>query len=265
MVKGAEDAARAAGFALVLFNTNEELAQERAHLETLQALRCDGALLICAPAVAEERARWDALEHFPLPLVAVDRAVPLPVDTVVADNAGGGHEAGRQLAKLGHRRIGLVTVDYEVSSHRDRRAGFHRALAEAKVERRKEYEVRVPLTVNDGFAGTSRLLDLAEPPTAIFVTSNALTIGTIGALQARGLRVPQDVSVVGYDSYDWQEVFQPRLTTVKQPSYLMGQRAAELLVARVVGKRKGAAEKVVLPTTLVVRDSCDVLRGGERG
>jgi LacI family transcriptional regulator len=261
LVKGAQDAARAAGFALVLFDTNEDRAQERAHLEALQALRCDGALLIAAPAGDDEGERWRGLDRFPLPLVAVDRQVPFAVDTVVIDNANGGYEAVRQLVKLGHQRIGLLTVEYDVSTHRDRRSGYVRALAEAGIERRRDHEVRVPLTVNDGFAGASRLLELADAPTAIFVTSNALTIGAVAAIHARGLRCPQDVSVIGYDSYDWQEVFQPRLSTVKQPSYLMGQRAAELLLERIAGRKKGPPEKVVLRSSLILRESCDVVRG----
>lgn len=260
LVKGAEDAARAAGLALILFDTNEDRAQEQAHLGTLVSLRCDGVLLIAAPTGPDEPERWRNFDRFPLPVVVVDRAVPLPTDTVVADNASGGYEATSHLVGLGHRRIGIIGPDYDVASQRDRRAGYMRALAEAHVAHEPGYDVRVPLTVDGGFSGASKLLDLPEPPTAFFATSNALAIGAVAALKARGLRCPGDVSVIGYDSYEWQEVFQPRLSTVKQPSYLMGQRATELLIERITGKKKGPAEKVVLRSSLVLRDSCDVLR-----
>jgi LacI family transcriptional regulator len=255
LVRGAEDAARAAGFALMLFNTGEDRDQERAHLETLQALRCDGVLLIAAPEGPDEAARWAVLRRLAVPVVAVDRAVPLPVDTVVADNAGGGAQAARHLLGLGHRRMGLVSVDYDVATHRQRRAGFVRALAAAGVARRPEHELRVPLTVEDGRAAAERLLAAPSPPTALFVTSNALSIGAIAGVQARGLRCPEDLAVIGYDSYDWQEVFRPRLTTVEQPAYSMGQRAAALLAGRITGSVSGPPVKVVLDTKLVVRES----------
>jgi LacI family transcriptional regulator len=255
LVRGAEDAARAAGFALMLFNTAEDREQERAHLETLQALRCDGVLLIAAPAGPGDAARWAGLGRLALPVVAVDRAIPLLVDTVVADNADGGAQAARHLLGLGHRRIGLISVDYDVATHRARRDGFARALAAAGVARRPEHELRVPLTVHDGRAAAVQLLATPSPPTALFVTSNALSIGAVAGVQARGLRCPDDVAVVGYDSYDWQEVFRPRLTTIEQPAYLMGQRAAALLTGRITGSSSGPPVKVVLDTKLVVRES----------
>jgi LacI family transcriptional regulator len=261
-VRGAEDACRNAGFALVLSSSGEDRAREAAHLQTLQDLRCDGALIIVTPEGPQEAERRERLERFPLPAVYLDRLPGIPADTVVADNFNGGHEATRYLIRLGHRRIALVTVDYEVSSHRDRRSGYLAALKEAGLGRRPELEAHVPLTVQDGFSAASALLALPERPTAFFVTSSALTIGTVSAIQARGLRCPQDASVIGYDSYEWQEVFAPRLSTIKQPAYLIGQRAAELLLDRVSGKKTGAREKLVLRTTLLVRDSCEALREG---
>ncbi len=256
LVKGADDAAREAGYALVLFNSNEERERERGHLQTLQALHCDGALLIAAPEGPDEEERWGWLRHFPLPIVCLDRAAPLPVDTVEADNEAGGYEATRFLLGLGHRRIGLVTVAYEASSQRGRTAGYARALAEAGVPRRPDYEARVPLTVEGGLAGSRQLLSLTDRPSALFATSNFLAIGAVAAVQARGLRCPDDVSIVGYDSYPWQDVFSPRLTTVKQPSYEIGRRATELLLRRINNGNTEPPQRVVFRPALVVRASC---------
>ncbi len=256
LVKGAEDAARAAGFAVVLFNSNEDPEREKQNFDTLRALRCDGALVIAAPETPAAPSVRPWLAACPVPLVCIDREIPLDLDTVVADNTGGGYQATRQLLQLGHRQIGLISVDYEVSSHRGRCEGYARALAEARIRRRNEYEIRVPLSLQDGFSAATRMLALPEAPTAIFATSNALAIGTVAALKAQGLRCPEDVSVIGYDNYDWQDVFSPRLSTVQQPSYLVGKRAAELLVERVSERGPSAAQNIVLPTSLVLRDSC---------
>lgn len=255
VVKGAEDAARAAGFVVLLFNSGESRNREREHLTTMQSFRCDGALVIAAPEGDDERRRREHLRDVPFPVVYLGRDPGFDADVVIADSLGASREAVTHLIRLGHRRLGIITVNEAVSSQRDRVAGFHAALAAAGITPRDEYEVRVPLTVGDGFSGASRLLSLPKPPTAIFATSNALGIGAVGAVEARGLRCPEDVSVLGYDSYPWQDVFHPRLTTVRQPAYQIGQRAAELLVARVTGKRQGPPERIVLQASLVVRES----------
>src|SRR5204862_6569924 len=133
------------------------------------------------------------------------------------------------------------------------------AMQAAGIEPPAEYEARVPPTLADGVAGTLRLLDLNPRPTAIFIASNKLTIGAMAAIHDRGLRCPQDISVIGYDDYDWEEAFRPRLTAVAQPSYLLGQRGAELLISRIIGAKGGPFEQVVVPSRLVVRESCGVL------
>lgn len=257
LTKGVEDAARNSGFAIVLLNSAEDREREVALLRTMVDLRCDGALVIVAPAGADEEHRIEALRHLPIPVVFVDRLPGFPADSVIADNLHGGFEATRHLISLGHRRIGVVSVDYNVSSQRDRVAGWAQALAGAHIPRRPEYEAYVPLTVQDGFSGTSRVLAAKEPPTALFVTSNSLTIGAIAAIKARGLSCPGDVSVVGYDSYEWQDVFSPRLSTVHQPAYLMGQRAAKLLIQRLREGRSEKPENIVLRPTMVVRGSSE--------
>lgn len=260
VVKGAEDAARSAGFALILFSTNEDADQELAHLGSLRALRCDGALLIAAPVGPNETAHRKRLEDLPLPIVCVERTVGLPFDTVIADNRSGAYEATRHLIDLGHRRIGLVSADREISSHVHRREGYAQAMAEARLRAPVSWNLRSPLTVNDGFRAASRLLALDDPPTAIFAASNSLCLGAVAALRSARKRCPDDVSVVGYDSYDWQDMFEPRLSTVKQPAYLLGQRSAELLIDRITGKKSGPPEEVILRPELVVRGSTAAAR-----
>ena len=99
-----------------------------------------------------------------------------------------------------------------------------------------------------------------EAPNALFVTGNRLTIGAVSAINNKGLRCPEDVSVVGFDNYEWQEAFRPRLTTLAQPAYTMGHRAAQLLLARILGDKKGPPEEVVLNAQLIVRESCGIYR-----
>jgi LacI family transcriptional regulator len=261
IVKGVEDAARQAGFHLVLTNTGEDQASEWERLNTLETLRCDGALLILAPDAADsDTERKQRLADFRLPVVYLDRSPTFEADMVISDNVHGAEEAVRHLVGLGHRNIALLGTTLEVSTHRERVKGYRKALQDAGIEPPPGYEVRVGPTLADGLAATTRLLDLQPRPTALFITSNKLTIGAMAAIHDRGLRCPGDISVIGYDDYDWEEAFRPKLTTVAQPSYLIGQRAAELLIARILGQKSGPPEQVVVPSRLVVRESCAALK-----
>jgi LacI family transcriptional regulator len=112
----------------------------------------------------------------------------------------------------------------------------------------------------DAYSVTLQLLASGDPPTAIFATNARITLGVMAAINSRGLRCPDDVSVLGHDGFDWQTVFHPRLTIVEQPACLMGTRAAELLVQRIGGTLTGPARRIVLNPELVVRESCGVYR-----
>lgn len=263
IVKGVEDAARAAGFHVVLTSSGEDQAAEWDRLNTLEDLRCDGVLVILAPGGPTETERRERLMEYRLPTVYLDRTPPFPADMVISDNLFSASEAVRHLHRLGHTNIALLHTTLEVSSHRDRAEGYRRAMREAGVTPPAGYEARVPATMADGFAATLRLLDLNPRPSAIFVTANRLTVGAMAAILDRGLRCPGDISVIGFDDYEWEEAFRPRLTTVAQPSYLMGQRGAEQLIARVLGQKSGPPEQIELRSRLVVRESCGIYgRGG---
>jgi LacI family transcriptional regulator, galactose operon repressor len=255
VVKGAEDTARAAGFALMLFNAGEDEEREWECLKMIQALRCDGALLIMAPVGPNHSKRREQLQRLPLPVVYVDRAPDFEADCVVADNLYSAQEGVRHLVRLGHTKIGAVAADLDVAVHRDRMEGYRRGLAEARIKPRPEYEVQVAPTMGDGYSAGIRLLSSADPPSAIFVTSNRLTIGVVAAIEAHGLNCPHDVSVLGYDSHDWQEVYHPKMTTIAQPTYLMGARAAELLIHRLGTGRREKPESILLRSTLLIRES----------
>jgi LacI family transcriptional regulator len=262
VVKGVDSAARAAGFSLLLFETGEDPSFEWEQLLTLRALRCDGCLLIPAPRAPDDGDRTKRLGDYPLPLVFVDRSLGIEdSDNVVTDNRRAAGEAVRHLLKLGHTRIALLDTTLEASTHRERVEGYRQVLAEAGVQPDPKYILRAPSTVADGFAAAVKLLETSPPPTALFCISNRSTIGALQAISARGLRCPEDISLVSYDDYEWQEAFRPRLTTVAQPGFLLGQRAGELLISRILGKNDAPPEQVVLSSRLIVRESCGIYRG----
>jgi LacI family transcriptional regulator len=262
VVKGVDSAARAAGFNLILANTGEDQSIEWEHLQTMRALRCDGVAIILAPSLGDDSDRQRRLQEYPLPLVFVDRAPKFESDMVVSDNLRSSGEAIRHLVKLGHTRIALLDTTMDVSSHRERAAGYMQVLQELGLGPDPRYVLRALPTVADGFAAAVKLLDTSPPPTAMFVLSNRATIGALQAISARGLRCPEDISLVSYDDYEWQEAFRPRLTTIAQPAYLLGQRASEILIARITNEGDAPPEQVVLSSRLVVRESCGIYSRG---
>jgi LacI family transcriptional regulator len=263
LVRGVEDTAGEAGFALTLMNAREDEDREWECLRALQAQRCDGALLIMAPIGPNHAARRQQLQELKLPVVFLDRSPDFDADVVTTDNRASALEAVRHLLRLGHAKIGLLTPRADISVHRERVEGYRRALAEAGLVPRTDYQVQAATTEADGYSATSRLLATDDRPTAIFATSNGLTIGAMAAIEAHGLSCPEDISVVGYDSHAWQEVFRPRLTVIAQPAYQMGARAAELLISRIRERTPGPPERIVLPFTLVVRESCGLYHVGK--
>jgi LacI family transcriptional regulator len=264
VVRGVEDTARQAGFALVLMNADEDADREWDCLRALQSQRCDGALLIIA-ARASVHARRHELQQLELPVVYLDRVPDFEADAVITDNRGSAQEAVRHLVRLGHTRIAVLTPKADVSVHRERVEGYRRALAEAGLAAPAEYEAHASPTGSDGYSAASALLALPERPSAVFVTSNILTIGAMAAIEGHGLACPDDISVVGYDNHAWQDVFHPRLTVVSQPAYAMGARAAELLISRINARHAGPPEQILLQSTLVVRESCGLYRKRREG
>jgi LacI family transcriptional regulator len=262
IVKGVEDASRAAGFHVVLTNTGEDQVTEWERLNTLETLRCDGCLLILAPESNGDIERKQRLAEFRLPVVYLDRSPPFDADMVISDNVHGAEEAVRHLVGLGHKNIAFLGTTLEVSTHRERLQGYRQAMQAAGLAIPPGYEVRVAPTLADGVSGVQRLIDLDPRPTAVFIASNKLTIGAMAGIHDRKLRCPQDISVIGYDDYEWEEAFRPRLTAVAQPSNIIGQRACELLIARILGQKTGEYDKVVVPSHLVVRESCGPVGGG---
>jgi LacI family transcriptional regulator len=259
VVKGVDSAARSAGFNLILANAGEDPIIEWEHLQTLRGMRCDGVLVIPAPQQGQDEAeRIRRLQAYPLPMVFVDRSLNLPRDTVVSDNKRAAGEAVRHLLKLGHTRVALLDTTVDVTSHRERAEGYHQVMKEAGLGSDPRYVLRTLPTVADGFAATVKLLESSPAPTALFVPSNRSTIGALQAISARGLRCPEDISLVSYDDYEWQEAFRPRLTTVAQPAFLLGQRGAEVLINRITTESDAPAEHIVLSSRLVVRESCGI-------
>jgi LacI family transcriptional regulator len=259
------DVARGEGFEVIVANTDEDDAAERAAVKVFLEKRVDG--LIVAPASAQHHDHLAAVRSTGTQLVLLDRAIPdLDADAVVIDNRGAAHDAVWRLIQAGHRRIALVTGARSPQPYDNgepapvtwtgagRIQGYRTALAEAGIGPDPRY-LRVGDYHREAAREEARLLLALRPrPTAILATDSVITLGILEGVQASGLTVPGQVSVVGFDDADWTTVVRPMLSVVSQPVYELGALAVRRLIARIRGDASAAAEHV-LPTTFVARDS----------
>ena len=250
VVRGMEVTARTAGLHLLLTNTDQRPDEEARVVSILLQRQVDGLLAIPAGNCSDTaRMCRDA----GVPLVIVDRRPEVAgVDVVRADAEGGAYQLGRLLAGLGHRRAAVLTGPEYVPTAIDRAAGFAKAFGEAGLP--------APIVRYGDFsleAGHDMCRDVMgeEPrPTAVFAANNFLAIGTQHALEALGLRIPEDVALVGLDDLPTEMVTFPFLTVAAQPAEEMGRRAVRLLLERIKDPG-GPAQEIVLPTELIVRRS----------
>jgi LacI family transcriptional regulator len=243
-----------AGYTTVLGNADGHPDRERNYLETLISKQVDGLILAStlhdAPALAE------IIKASRTPVVVVDREIDLPsVDMVLSDNVGGGFAATAHLLELGHRRIGCIGSRRPLRPGADRVAGYRRALDEAGIDFEPHWLAEGDFEREGGRRALARLLQADRELTAVFATNDLMAIGALGELDARGVRVPDEFSVCGFDDAFPAELVSPKLTTVRQPLGELGAAAVDLLLARIHGAAAEQPVRRLFPTQLVPRES----------
>jgi LacI family transcriptional regulator len=254
IARGVEDVANANGLQIIVGNTDENVAKERAYTELMVSTHVDG--IVIAPASGTART-LKPLQTARAPAVLVDRSVPgFAADLVRGDNAGGARTLTDHLLALGHTRVALVNGNPTTSVAREREEGFRLACTAAGVMVDDRLISNGTWFAEDAAARTGEILDQPDPPTAVLATNNFMAIGAFRALRERGLRVPDDVAVVSYDDIPDAAEIDPFLTALAQPAYSMGTIAMQLLLERIGGSFRGEPREVTLSPRLLVRRSC---------
>ena len=251
--RGVADVAHAAGYEVLLVNSDEDPGIERAAVRTLHEKRVDG--LIIAPAASDGGPHLHELIGHGTPVVLLDRVVPgMNADAVVVDNENAARHAIAHLTALGHRRIALITSQGLIHTNQARLAGYLNGLARAGIQGDDALIRMVRYSRVAAAAEVAEVLRLSDPATAVFTTDNVMTLGVYeGVLQAN-CRIPEDVSLVGFDDLEWTTIVRPPLTVVAQPTYDLGSEAARRLLARLQGDTS-PARVVTLDTTFIARGS----------
>jgi len=250
-----EDVGFEKGYGVFLCNSDGLLEKEAAYINMLIAKQVDGVIFIAAENTQENIAD---LTRQNFPIVMVDRDLPnAKIDVVLVNNERGGFEAVNYLLQLGHRKIACIAGTSELTPSAARVEGYRRALSSASVALREEWIVHGDFRSLSGEQAMASLLQLANPPTAVFACNDLMAIGALRALRNHNLRVPQDLSVIGFDGISMAEEVTPALTTIAQPIADLASCAAELLIRRIqIGHEKDGVQRIVLDTQLVVRESC---------
>jgi LacI family transcriptional regulator len=253
IVAGVADALYEYDMRVVLCPTQHEHDREVSLLQRLAHGTTDGGVLVLPEESNDE---LQALMTHGFHVVVVDPRERLDgqVPTVSAANLSGADQATSHLLELGHPRIAAITGPPSLLATVERRRGYFAALAAGGQSPSPELLIEATFDVAGGRAAAAALLDLPEPPTAIFAFNDPLAIGAIQVAQDRGLSVPRDLSIVGFDDTDEAELVTPALTTVRQPLAEMGRIGVSLLT-RLLENRRLEALHVELATQLIVRDS----------
>ena len=253
IVTGVADALYEHDMRIVLCPTLHDHDREVTLLERLVHGTIDGGLLILPEESTGELRRL--MKHgFRFVVVDPRRRVDGPVPTVSAANSSGADQAIRHLLELGHRRIAAITGPRGWLATAERMRGYLAALAAAGIAPDDDLVIESNFDVDGGRAATAILLDLPEPPTAIFAFNDQLAIGSMQTAFARGLHVPDDLSIVGFDDTAEAELVTPSLTTLRQPLAEMGRMGVSLL-SRLLDDRQLEALHVELATQLIIRGS----------
>jgi DNA-binding LacI/PurR family transcriptional regulator len=233
--------------------TRQEHGYELSLIEELVRGETDGAVLIMPE---ESPAELRALKQQGFHFVVIDPPHELDEDipVVSAANTSGAHQATTHLLELGHRRIGVITGPSAGLATRRRLMGYHSALVAAGVMPDPALEAESDFMIDGGIEQAARLLDLPDPPTAIFAFNDSMAVGALQVAHSRGLRVPEDISIVGFDDTIEAEVAYPKLTTVRQPLKELGSMAVGLLFRLLAGQWSEPLH-VELATRLVERAS----------
>lgn len=266
LTRGFTDAARRSGYDVLISNSDEDIDREIDAVRVMLEKRVDA--LAVAPASRLSFAHLSAANAGGLPIVLVDRSIPdLSYDTVLLDSRKAAQSATEMLIARGHERIAILTgaSDAELAAARnrysamktplrDRVNGYRAALRRAGIEFRPDY-----LAVGDfrriaGAALVIELMNLPEPPTAVFALDSVLVAGAFEALMTAGYSLPSDVSLLSFDDTDWATLVRPRLSVVAQPVYQIGELAAQRAISRLDGDRS-AGRMYKLPATLIERES----------
>ncbi len=231
VVKGVERNCYLRGYNLILCNTEGDNERMHDSINTLLQKRVDGLILMC-PSLEGERI--DVFEQYPdIPIVVMDWGSMLFTSDKIQDNSlHGGYIAAKYLIECGHKKIGCITGPLNKRQAQMRYEGYNRALSEAGLTCKAEWIIESDFECEGGYQAFNKMFQTGSLPEAIFVCNDMMSMGVINAANEKGVRIPEDLSIIGYDDIHIAKFITPALTTIHQPKYRLGKAAVETLLHR---------------------------------
>jgi len=254
VISGVEDIAFGAGYNVVISQSNDQAAKEISIVQSMFSHRVDGLII----SIAMQTNTFDHLKLFSrknIPLVFFDRVVPgIETDKIVVDDFTGGFRVTQHLIDQGYQRIAHLAGNLNLMTYLDRKRGYMQALHENGIAYDESLVIINTLTSEEGVWAIQQLMSLPHPPDAVFCGNDTTALSSMITLRDRGLRIPQDIGIVGFSNEPFSSVVSPSISTIAQPGFEMGQKAAQMLIRQIETKERDC-QTIVLPTELIIRES----------
>jgi LacI family transcriptional regulator len=252
--RGIEDKAREHGYNVIFSSTDDDSKNLESCVRIMREMGVDGFIIA---AVSLNEPIVDELVDQDFPVVLVNRRVKKNnVNYVVVDNQKGAHLAVEHLINNGYKKIAIITGKSSVSTGKERFRGYRNVLAAHGLKFKKEYSSQGPFTKEHGKKAARKMLTLKNRPEAIFAASDHIALGVMDAAGELGLKIPQDLAIVGFDDTNFSANSYIRLTTVSQRKYEMGERGVQTLIDLIESQQSDYINKIVLEPRLIIRESC---------
>lgn len=259
VISGVEDVAFSAGYTVVISQSNDLANKEISIVHSMFSNRVDGLII----SIAMEPTNFEHLKAFRkknIPLVFFDRVVPeIDTNKIVVDDFMGGFRATQHLIDQGYQRIGHMAGPQNLITYSDRKNGYREALEQNGIHYDESLVTINSLTASDGLNAVQQLMALPVPPDAIFCGNDTTALSSMIYLRDKGIRIPEDIGIVGFSNEPFSRVVSPSISTIAQPGFVMGQKAAELILNQISHKEKSFTT-LVMPTELIIRESSNRIK-----
>lgn len=260
IIKGIEKIIYQHGYHILLGSSDDDQEKEKSHLEMLLHKGVDGFIVFFVTPKRGERFDYSHLKNLKkrnIPLVFIDRYLPAePIDWVVCDDFWGAYEAVSHLISLGHKKIAHLTVRDNCTSVKNRLEGYKKALLDAGIEINREYiKMREFKKKGDALRIAKKFLRLKSRPTAIFTVTDGEAREVFQAIKEEGLKVPEDIALVGFGNSPESSLLEVPLTCVDQPKEKLGEKAAEILIEKLEYPEEANLRQIFLKPRLIIRKS----------
>lgn len=253
--KAVEDTANKFGYNVILCNSDDDAEKELKYLKVLKSNRVDGIILISRGKNAKY---INKLIDSGIKIVLLDRLINgVNCDAVISDNENSAYIAVKHIIDQGYKKIGIINGFLDITTDKDRLNGYLKALAEAGIPRDNSLIKIGGFKKEDGIDLSRELFKDSNKPEALFIANLDLTLGSILYIKKKGMKIPDEIGVVGFDDSEWALILDPPLTTVRQPVYNIGSTATDILIKRIKKDKSLTKEPLIitLNSTLIIRES----------